>query len=72
MIPLKRCLVVRIVRNPRSKKISDERSLSQQAFPSNHSDDEDPWWVRKGPKSFESMKVEQSQKLTKHVSRGRQ
>ncbi|KAG0452730.1 hypothetical protein HPP92_025394 [Vanilla planifolia] len=59
-------------RESKKQKISDERSLSQQAFPSNHSDDEDPWWVRKGPKSFESMKVEQSQKLTKHVSRGRQ
>ncbi|GLU00683.1 hypothetical protein SLE2022_180310 [Rubroshorea leprosula] len=37
------------------------------------SDDEDTWWVRKGPKSLESFKVDAPHKSTKQVTRvGRQ
>ncbi|XP_072962299.1 mediator of RNA polymerase II transcription subunit 12 [Typha angustifolia] len=50
----------------------DERSSSVQGTPSNQSDDEDTWWVKKGPKFQESFKVEPPQKSTKQASRGRQ
>ncbi|KAI0513803.1 hypothetical protein KFK09_009833 [Dendrobium nobile] len=59
-------------REAKRQKVTDERSSSHQAIASNQSDDEDTWWVRKGPKSVESMKVEPANKLTKHISRGRQ
>ncbi|OAY75728.1 Mediator of RNA polymerase II transcription subunit 12 [Ananas comosus] len=49
----------------------DERS-SFQGILLNQSDDEDSWWVRKGPKFPESFKVEPPQKTTKQSSRGRQ
>lgn len=59
-------------REAKRQKLTDERNSSHQAIASNQSDDEDTWWVRKGPKSVESMKVEPANKMTKHVSRGRQ
>ncbi|XP_020598943.1 mediator of RNA polymerase II transcription subunit 12 [Phalaenopsis equestris] len=59
-------------REAKRQKLTEERSSSHQIIASNQSDDEDTWWVRKGPKSVESMKVESANKLTKHVSRGRQ
>ncbi|KAK1283240.1 Mediator of RNA polymerase II transcription subunit 12 [Acorus calamus] len=59
-------------RKMKRQKPNDERS-SRQGFLSNHSDDEDTWWVRKGPKSIESFKVElPNNKSTKQTSRGRQ
>ncbi|WOL07168.1 hypothetical protein Cni_G15906 [Canna indica] len=55
------------------QKLVDERSSSLQGVCSSHSDDEDNWWVKKGTKSQESIKVaELPPKLTKHTSRGRQ
>jgi len=59
-------------RRVKKQKLGDERSSSYQAFSFNQSDDEDTWWVRKGPKSQESFKVDPPLKLTKHASRGRQ
>ncbi|KAK8964492.1 Mediator of RNA polymerase II transcription subunit 12 [Platanthera guangdongensis] len=59
-------------RDAKRQKLPDEKSSSLQVTPSNQSDDEETWWVRKGPKSLESMKVEPANKLTKNVARGRQ
>ncbi|KAG1362631.1 mediator of RNA polymerase II transcription subunit 12 [Cocos nucifera] len=59
-------------RRAKRQKLGDERGSPLQGFSSNHSDDEDTWWVRKGPKSQESFKVEPPPKSTKHPSRGRQ
>ncbi|KAK1260873.1 Mediator of RNA polymerase II transcription subunit 12 [Acorus gramineus] len=58
-------------RKMKRQKPNDERS-SLQGYSSNPSDDEDTWWVRKGPKSIESFKVELPNKSTKQTSRGRQ
>ncbi|XP_008811115.1 mediator of RNA polymerase II transcription subunit 12-like [Phoenix dactylifera] len=59
-------------RRAKRQKLGDERVSPLQGFSSNQSDDEDSWWVRKGPKSQESFKVEPPLKATKHPSRGRQ
>lgn len=59
-------------RDAKRQKITDERSSSLQITPSSQSDDEETWWVRKGPKCLESMKVEPANKLTKNGARGRQ
>ncbi|KAJ6850557.1 mediator of RNA polymerase II transcription subunit 12-like [Iris pallida] len=59
-------------RKAKRQKNGDERNPSDQAYASNQLDDEDTWWVRKGPKSQESLKVEPPLKLTKNASRGRQ
>nr|XP_029117323.1 mediator of RNA polymerase II transcription subunit 12 isoform X2 [Elaeis guineensis] len=59
-------------RRAKRQKLGDERGSPFQGFSSNQSDDEDTWWVRKGPKSQESFKVETPPKSTKHPSRGRQ
>ncbi|XP_068645657.1 mediator of RNA polymerase II transcription subunit 12-like isoform X2 [Aristolochia californica] len=55
------------------QKSSDEKSSLLQSFSPNMSDDEDTWWVRKGPSKIldSSLKVDQP-KSTKHPSRGRQ
>ncbi|OVA03355.1 Mediator complex [Macleaya cordata] len=58
-------------RRAKRQKTSEESSSFLQGFSSNALDDEDSWWVRKGPKSLEPLKVDPP-KLTKHPSRGRQ
>ncbi|CAL9154196.1 unnamed protein product [Musa hybrid cultivar] len=59
-------------RKGKRKKLIDDRSSALQGFSFNHSDDEDNWWAKKGPKFQESLKVELPSKLTKQTSRGRQ
>lgn len=54
------------------QKISEEKFLFPQGPSSNPLDDEDNWWVRKEPKSLDSLKVEQPIKPSKQASRGRQ
>ncbi|XWS77024.1 hypothetical protein CRYUN_Cryun01aG0228100 [Craigia yunnanensis] len=54
------------------RKLSDDKSSCLQVPSPIPSDDEDTWWVRKGPKNLESFKVDTPFKSTKHVSRGRQ
>ncbi|KAJ4955227.1 hypothetical protein NE237_012010 [Protea cynaroides] len=58
-------------RRAKRQKSTEERSLYAQGFSPNPFDDEDTWWMRKGPKSVE-LKVDQPLKSTKHASRGRQ
>ncbi|XVE77146.1 hypothetical protein DITRI_Ditri13aG0038100 [Diplodiscus trichospermus] len=53
------------------QKSSEEKSSCPQVPSPIPSDDEDTWWVRKGPKN-ESFKVDPLLKSTKQVSRGRQ
>lgn len=55
----------------RQKLCEDRSSVLQMPSPI-HSDDEDLWWVRKGPKPIESFKADPPLKSTKQVSRGRQ
>ncbi|XP_057980761.1 mediator of RNA polymerase II transcription subunit 12 [Malania oleifera] len=59
-------------RKVKRQKVTEERSPCHQGHSPNLSDDEDTWWVRKGPKPFESFKVDQPLKLTKQATRGRQ
>ncbi|GKU96851.1 hypothetical protein SLEP1_g10039 [Rubroshorea leprosula] len=54
------------------QKLSEEKGTSLQVPSPIPSDEEDTWWVRKGPKSLESFKVDPPLKSTKQVSRGRQ
>ncbi|TXG62881.1 hypothetical protein EZV62_009875 [Acer yangbiense] len=54
------------------QKLSDDRSSFVQIPSPIQSDEEDMWWVRKGPKVIESFKVDPPVKSTKQVSRGRQ
>lgn len=59
-------------RRVKRQKLGDERSSSYPSFSLNQSDDEDTWWMRKGPKYQDYIKVDPPLKLTKHASRGRQ
>ncbi|ONK55508.1 uncharacterized protein A4U43_UnF2100 [Asparagus officinalis] len=59
-------------RKAKRQKLGEDRSSSYQVFSSNQSDDEDTWWVRKGPKSQDPFKVDPPLKLAKNASRGRQ
>ncbi|KAL5727448.1 hypothetical protein ACHQM5_000643 [Ranunculus cassubicifolius] len=52
-------------------KLSEERHSYQVGVPSNPSDDEDTWWVKKGQRSAEPFKVDPPLKSTKNASRGR-
>lgn len=52
-------------------KLRDERSGYQQGIASNPLDDDDTWWVKKGPRSVEALKVDPPLKSTKNVPRGR-
>ncbi|XVF80070.1 hypothetical protein PTKIN_Ptkin15bG0041200 [Pterospermum kingtungense] len=54
------------------QKMSEEKSSCLQVPSPIPSDDEDTWWVRKGPKNLESLKVDPPLKSMKQVSRGRQ
>lgn len=58
-------------RRAKRQKLSEDRS-SYQGHSPNPSDDEDTWWVRKGPKSSESFKIDPPLKAAKQTSRGRQ
>ncbi|KAJ4952514.1 hypothetical protein NE237_029346 [Protea cynaroides] len=57
-------------RRAKRQKSSEERRPCHQGL-SPPSDDEDTWWMRKGPKSVE-LKVDPPLKSTKLASRGRQ
>uniref|UniRef100_A0A5B7ACN5 Putative mediator of RNA polymerase II transcription subunit 12 isoform X2 n=1 Tax=Davidia involucrata TaxID=16924 RepID=A0A5B7ACN5_DAVIN len=54
------------------QKLSEERSSYLQGHSPNPSDDEETWWVRKGPKSSESFRGDTPLKPAKQASRGRQ
>ncbi|KAE8665811.1 Mediator of RNA polymerase II transcription subunit 12 [Hibiscus syriacus] len=54
------------------QKLSEDKSLCLQVSSPIPSDDEDNWWVRKGPKNLESSKVDPLLKSAKQVSRVRQ
>ncbi|GAV81723.1 Med12 domain-containing protein [Cephalotus follicularis] len=58
-------------RTAKRQKLSEERSSCVQGNSPVPSDDEDTWWMRKGPKP-ESFKVDPPLKATKQVTRGRQ
>ncbi|KAI3441791.1 Med12 domain-containing protein [Psidium guajava] len=59
-------------RRVKKQKLTEERSAYIQVHSPIPSDDEDLWWMRKGPKSSESLKVDPPLKTTKQASRGRQ
>ncbi|TKY65440.1 Mediator of RNA polymerase II transcription subunit 12 [Spatholobus suberectus] len=59
-------------RKAKRQKLSEERSSFVQAPSSVLSDDEDTWWVKKGLKSAEPLKVDQPLKPTKQVTKTRQ
>ncbi|KAF3441498.1 hypothetical protein FNV43_RR15412 [Rhamnella rubrinervis] len=58
-------------RRAKRQKLGEERSSSLQGQSPTPSDDEDLWWVRKGPKSSESLKVDPPLKSTKQAPRNR-
>lgn len=58
-------------RRAKKQKVSDERNLYLPGSSPIPSDDEDMWWVKKGPKSSEMLKVDPPVKTTKPVSKGR-
>ncbi|RWR91721.1 mediator of RNA polymerase II transcription subunit 12-like protein isoform X1 [Cinnamomum micranthum f. kanehirae] len=57
-------------RAKRQKGSEDRNNLLQGVLP-NPSDEEDTWWVRKGPKPLDTPKVDPPLKPTKPPSRGR-
>lgn len=59
-------------RRAKRQKLSEERSSYLQVPSPIPSDEEDTWWLRKGPKSLESLKVDAPLKSTKQVPRSRQ
>jgi len=59
-------------RRAKKQKLSEERSSFVQAHFPVLSDDEDTWWVKKGLKPLEPLKVEQPLKTTKQVTKSRQ
>ncbi|CAK9134408.1 unnamed protein product [Ilex paraguariensis] len=59
-------------RKVKRQKLSEDRSSYLQAPSPNPSDDEEIWWLRKGPKSLESFKVDLPLKPAKQATRGRQ
>ncbi|KAK7274439.1 hypothetical protein RIF29_15527 [Crotalaria pallida] len=54
------------------QKLSEERSSSVQGLSAVVPDDDDSWWVKKGMKSSEPLKVDQPPKSTKQVTKTRQ
>lgn len=54
------------------QKVTEERNNLLQGIPPNLADDEDAWWVRKGPKPLDTPKVDLPIRQTKPTSRGRQ
>ena len=59
-------------RRAKRQKLSEERNSFVQAHSPVLSDDEDTWWVKKGLKSSESLKVDQPLKSIKQVTKSRQ
>ncbi|KAJ1408629.1 Mediator complex, subunit Med12 [Sesbania bispinosa] len=59
-------------RRAKRQKLSEERSSFVQANSPVLSDDEDTWWMKKGLKSSEPLKVDQPLKTTKQVTKSRQ
>ncbi|KAG4400501.1 hypothetical protein AAZX31_07G067700 [Glycine max] len=53
------------------QRLSEERSTFVQGHSPVQSDDDDTWWVKKGMKSPEPLKVDQPQKSTKQVTKSR-
>lgn len=58
-------------RRAKRQKLGEDRNLSLLGHSLTLSDDEDSWWVRKGPKSSESLKVDPPLKSTKQAPRNR-
>ncbi|XP_019434667.1 PREDICTED: mediator of RNA polymerase II transcription subunit 12 [Lupinus angustifolius] len=59
-------------RRAKRQKITEERSSFVQGHSTAVPDDDDSWWVKKGLKSSEPLKVEQQLKSTKQVTKTRQ
>lgn len=60
-------------RRAKRPKMNDEKSSCYQGNSPIASDEEDNWWIKKGPKNLESLlKVDPQIELTKQVPRGRQ
>ncbi|KAL3536818.1 hypothetical protein ACH5RR_000184, partial [Cinchona calisaya] len=59
-------------RRVKRQKASEDGSSYLQGYSANALDDEDIWWVRRGPKSLESYKVDPPPKQAKQSGRGRQ
>ncbi|MFQ6633349.1 hypothetical protein Gotur_010269 [Gossypium turneri] len=53
-------------------KLSEDEASCLKVYSPIPSDDDDTWWVRKGPKNLEGSKVDPLLKSTKQASRGRQ
>ncbi|MBA0617349.1 hypothetical protein Godav_026806 [Gossypium davidsonii] len=53
-------------------KLSEDETSCLKVYSPIPSDDDDTWWVRKGPKNLEGSKVDPLLKSTKQASRGRQ
>ncbi|XP_015899766.4 mediator of RNA polymerase II transcription subunit 12 [Ziziphus jujuba] len=58
-------------RKTKRQKLGEERSSCLQGHSPIVSEEEDTWWVKKGPKSSESLKVEPPLKSTKQAPRNR-
>lgn len=54
------------------QKLNEEKGLFVKSLTHIPLDDEEIWWVRKGPKVSDTVKVEQTLKPTKQTARGRQ
>ncbi|XP_047307150.1 mediator of RNA polymerase II transcription subunit 12 [Impatiens glandulifera] len=59
-------------RRVKRQNLSDERNSYLPGHSPNQSDDEELWWVRKGTKALESIKIDQPLKPAKQTSKGRQ
>ncbi|KAI4355070.1 hypothetical protein L6164_003882 [Bauhinia variegata] len=59
-------------RRAKRQKLSEERSSLVQGHSLVLSDDEDTWWLKKGLKSAEPLKVDQPLKSSKQVTKNRQ
>ncbi|CAK9143332.1 unnamed protein product [Ilex paraguariensis] len=59
-------------RKVKRQKLGDDMSSYLQVHSSNPPDNNEIWWVRKGPKSLESSKVDPPLKPSKQATRGRQ
>ncbi|XP_061373530.1 mediator of RNA polymerase II transcription subunit 12 [Gastrolobium bilobum] len=59
-------------RRAKRQKLSEERSLFVHGHSPVLSDDDDTWWVKKGLKSSETLRVDQPLKSTKQTTKSRQ
>ncbi|XP_028770392.1 mediator of RNA polymerase II transcription subunit 12 isoform X2 [Neltuma alba] len=58
-------------RRAKRQKISEERNSSVQGHSIVLSDEKDAWWIKKGMKSLESLKVDEPVKSTKQPTKSR-